>query len=325
MQPHDHLFRHVFSQPEHAAGELQAVLPAPLSAHVDWSTLALIPGSFVDPSLHELRSDLLFSATLSGRRVLFYVLLEHQSSSDPFMPLRLLGYMMRIWEHERREHPEARRLPAIIPVVVSHDDAGWSAPTSFAELLDLPPELRDVMRPQMVDFEMLLDDLSKARDDDLLARAKMTAIGLLTLFFLARARTSEDFVGELMKRIDLLREVVSAPNGFAALAAFLRYASMVTDTPAERLRVVAQALGPKSEVVFMSAAEEWMMEGRAQGEAKGKAEGKAEAVLSVLEARGLAVSVAERERIAKCTDLALLDRWLRRVATVATVAEVLAD
>jgi hypothetical protein len=118
-----------------------------------------------------------------------------------------------------------------------------------------------------------------------------------------------------VSRIHLLREVVNAPNGLAALAAFLQYASMVTDTRPESLRVIAQALGPKSEVVFMSAAEEWMMEGRAQGEA--------EAVLSVLEARGLAVSVAERERIAKCTDLALLDGWLRRAATVATAAEVL--
>jgi protein-disulfide isomerase-like protein with CxxC motif len=135
--------------------------------------------------------------------------------------------------------------------------------------------------------------------------------------FLERARTSEDFVGELMERLEQLREVVNAPNGMASLAALLRYASMVTDTRPERLRVVAQALGPKSEVILMSAAEEWMMEGRAKG--------KAEAVLSVLEARGLAVSVSDRERIAKCTDLALLDSWLRRVGTVATVAEVLAD
>jgi hypothetical protein len=40
--------------------------------------------------------------------------------------------------------------------------------------------------------------------------------------------------------------------------------------------------------------------------------------VAALEARGLAVTDAERERILSCTDLETLARWVRRAATIAT-------
>ncbi len=49
---------------------------------------------------------------------------------------------------------------------------------------------------------------------------------------------------------------------------------------------------------------------------KGRTEGKSTAVLAVLEARGLAVSDAQRERILGTFDLETLDHWVRRAVTV---------
>ena len=59
--PHDRLFRRVFGNPEHAAGELQLLLPAAVSARVDWSTLHPEKTDFIREVLTELRSDVLFS------------------------------------------------------------------------------------------------------------------------------------------------------------------------------------------------------------------------------------------------------------------------
>jgi predicted deacylase len=64
--------------------------------------------------------------------------------------------------------------------------------------------------------------------------------------------------------------------------------------------------------------------GQAKGEAKGRAEAKAEAVLAILAARGIPVDSATQARIAACTDLALLDRWIPRAATAASAEEVIA-
>jgi len=59
--------------------------------------------------------------------------------------------------------------------------------------------------------------------------------------------------------------------------------------------------------------------------ARGKAEGKAEAVLAVLDARGLAVTSAQRKQVLACTDAALLDAWLRAAVTTSSVKALLAE
>jgi predicted transposase/invertase (TIGR01784 family) len=96
-QPHDALFRAVFSQVEHAAGLLATLVPAAFAARVDWNTLAVHPGTYVDERLLHRHSDLLFSVTTrSGAAALLYLLVEHQSEPDRWMALRLHGYVHRI-------------------------------------------------------------------------------------------------------------------------------------------------------------------------------------------------------------------------------------
>ena len=63
--------------------------------------------------------------------------------------------------------------------------------------------------------------------------------------------------------------------------------------------------------------------GLAAGKAKGKAEGKAEALLKLLTKRGLRITPPQQRKISECADLAMLDRWLDRVLTVASVDELL--
>jgi hypothetical protein len=62
--------------------------------------------------------------------------------------------------------------------------------------------------------------------------------------------------------------------------------------------------------------------GEAEGETRGEARGEARGILAVLGARGIPVSDAIRERILGCSDIALLDTWIRRAAVVSTAAAV---
>ncbi|MGW5371331.1 hypothetical protein ACWER6_25740 [Streptomyces sp. NPDC004009] len=59
-----------------------------------------------------------------------------------------------------------------------------------------------------------------------------------------------------------------------------------------------------------------------EGEAQGEAKGEANAILRFLEARGISVSEEARDRIANCTDLALLNRWLDRTPRVESVDDL---
>lgn len=57
-------------------------------------------------------------------------------------------------------------------------------------------------------------------------------------------------------------------------------------------------------------------------EAAARAGEKADAILQVLEVRGIAVNLSQREEILACTDLDRLNRWLRRAASASSTDEV---
>lgn len=316
---HDRFFRYVFSQPEHAEGELRLLLPADVSARIDWSTLRVEPTSIIDQALAETRSDVLFSVRLDDREVYLYLLLEHQSTADVWMPLRLLGYMLRIWERYLDKHPDAQKLPAVVPMLLSHSDAGWTAPLAFRDLLDLDEAMAAALEPFIPSFEPLHDDLTRIESEEL-HRRSMSALGRLALFSLKRARRSGDFVAELTRWLDVAEQILAAPNGVAALGAALRYILDTSEANPEHVRALTRQLGPKGEEAFMTGAQIL----RAEGEAKGRAEGKAEVLLKLLELKFGTLPEATVTRI-RTAPVADLDRWVERVITAATLEAVLAD
>lgn len=62
-----------------------------------------------------------------------------------------------------------------------------------------------------------------------------------------------------------------------------------------------------------------------QGISEGEAKGKAESVLKLLDARHLAPSQEQRQRVTSCADPAQLDLWFDRAISAGTAAEVFAD
>ena len=135
-QPHDRLFRAVFSDASEAAGLLQTALPATVRNSFDRTALTLVGGSFVDEDLQGSQSDLLYQVehAATGQPVSMYLLFEHQSSPDPWMRLRLLRYGCRIWEADRRDDADRRELRPIVPVVFYQAARDWSHSTEFSDL-----------------------------------------------------------------------------------------------------------------------------------------------------------------------------------------------
>jgi len=63
----------------------------------------------------------------------------------------------------------------------------------------------------------------------------------------------------------------------------------------------------------------------AEAETKGETRGKAEGILEILAARGLDVSLAQRQEILGCRDLNRLSIWLRRAAVAYSAGEITAE
>ena len=212
---------------------LRQLLPAKLAARIDFASLALRPGSYVDDALKERSSDLLFGAQIGGRPALVYILFEHQSTADGRMSFRLLRYMVRVWERWERDAPSAAKLPMILPVVLHHSEEGWSGGTAFEDLLDVDEDTLAAAAPFVPRFRFVLEDISRETDEALRARA-MTALATLVLWCLRHAREPEVLVERLGAWMDLVREVRRAPDGAAAWALARRRARLRRPAPPAR-------------------------------------------------------------------------------------------
>jgi predicted transposase YdaD len=340
--PHDLFARYTFAHPERAAAELRAVLPAHVVSAVDWSSLRREPGSVVDPELRETESDLLFTARLhEGRSLLLYVLLEHQSSVDRWMALRMLRYVVRQVEHWRQQHPESTVLPVIIPLVMYHGEDGvWSAARRVEDLFDLPAEgaQRELWRALVPRFEYLLDDLTAERAEVLLARPGPPLARLAWL--LLRYVRSEELAHRLTEWTVLFAEVHAAPEGSEHLLVIIRYITWVGGMAVHKAakQVLNSVVDAQAAETLMRSygerlverAQRWglrrgLEQGREEGREEGRLKGRAEDVLRILAVRGIHAGEEQQQRILTCTDLATLDRWFDRSLNATTLSDVLDD
>jgi predicted transposase YdaD len=319
--PHDALFKSVFGNPEHARGALSAVVPAVLSDELDWPKLVHRPGSFVEPGLPSQHTDVLFSvAWRDGRgEAPVHFLFEHQSTlpDGGLMAFRILRYKVRIWERWHAEHPKAEALPMIVPIVLYHGEAAWSASRSFGDLLSVPAGVRPTMEAYVVGFSYLLDNLAELPDEHLRRRA-MTALGRLACVCFKYGRRP-DFVHLLGRDWnDLLRETAQAPHGLKALEQVVRYILEVNDEHPDALRALLEReIGPQAKDTIMTAAQRYREEGRQ--------EAKSEVLLRLLRQRfGESVDAAIERCIMKGS-AAQIDLWTDRLLSAATLTELLAD
>ncbi|HET9957037.1 MAG TPA: Rpn family recombination-promoting nuclease/putative transposase [Polyangiaceae bacterium] len=319
-QPHDALFKKMFSSVLYASSELASVLPVTLVRQLDFSTLALCAGAYVDEALAGSQSDLLFSAQINGRASFVYLLFEHQSQVDALMPLRLMKYVLRVLEqHVERAGGSSRALPLplVVPVVLYHGEKRWTAARSLQDLFDLEQVAASGVGELLPQLGFVLDDLTEQSDSALESR-RLHLATLVTLWLLRDARNRARFRRAREHWIPLLALVLDLPNGAQLLETFFRYIGVVAnEEEAQALSEGLQAYRPEAKEVLMTLAEKWFSE----GEAKGKAEGKAETLRKLLTLKFGELPAAVSERLSSATE-GELDDAIERVLSATTLDQV---
>lgn len=271
-QPHDAYFKMVFSHLPCARALLTRLLPAQASRAADWDSLRLVPGSFVAQDLKQNHSDLLFSLELGGISALIHVILEHQTTVPASMPLRLLGYMVHIWEqHEKKHGPP---LPPVLPVVLHQGPETWNVSTQFSDLITAPPECLAALMPHIPRFEHVLLDLTRA--DPALAADEAMLEMVLRLMMLARQkRRMEEFFEWLNEQVTQL-----FPDWLLRLSLF--YALHADDEI--DIRAVCHRLHKQQtlQAQVMSTAEKLKRDAKEEGRVEGRWSGKIQLLESML-------------------------------------------
>jgi predicted transposase YdaD len=335
-RPHDALFKSAFEAPSDAAALLRELLPPSVRDAIAWDTLDRDRGSFIDRKLADLHSDLLFFAVMAtGEPGLVFFLLEHQSSGDPTLAQRVLGYQLQIWDRFRKERPRGP-LPPIVAVLVSHVSGGWSDARAFEELFD--PAVMELpgLAPLVPRCSMLTLDLAHLSDDALRGRS-LTASQKLALWALRDARAPARLLAGFEAWGPEMVEAGQSRTGLDALSVIFEYLFQILDPVHwDELHAKIRTLGSSTEESTMTIAEmfeergrtrglaEGHQKGREEGRDEGRDEGRRATLRSQLLFKFQSLDEASEARLQAATPEAI-DRYVRRVLTADSLAAVFED
>jgi predicted transposase/invertase (TIGR01784 family) len=262
VHTNDGFFKAVFSEPEHATAFFKSHLPPAIVARIDWPTLTVLPGSFIKSSLQQIHSDLLFSVRIGERETLLYLLFEHQSSPDPAMPLRLLGYVGEILAQHHRTH--GFPLPPVLPLVLHQGPAAWNVSTAFEDLFELPDEIAPALLPFLPKFHHALLDLTRFDPETGESDSRIRVV--LQLMKLARQK-------ELLRFFKWLAGFPANELPDSLLGKMLLYA-LHSDSDLDAQAIYSSlSTNPELEKSTMSVAEKLKTEGRMEGISQGISQG----------------------------------------------------
>jgi predicted transposase YdaD len=309
-QPHDALFKRSFQKPENAVGLLRALVPEGLGREVEWAGLRLLPGSQVDAKLRRRETDLLYEVPVKEGKLYLYVLLEHQSRYDRSMPVRLLRYMVGIWERQLRAEPLGK-LPVVLPIVLGQNAKPWEGSQQLEELLAVPEGMEGIW-DYIPRYRYVLYELARHGYEALPG----TAVGKLTLRVLKAQRLS-DWLSEKVWDEGLMREALA---DLESLILYIYRLSALDSVQLEEKLSKLKDLEVRKKA--MTLAEKLMNEGWQKGEQEGWQRGRQEgevaargALRVLLEKRFGELGEAEEMRL-EAADLEKLKEWTGAVLDV---------
>ena len=261
-QPHDIVFKNTFCNKEAMLDFLSANLSEEVLRKIDQKALKLTNKSFVDPVGRRGESDLVFETNINGHPGYLYILIEHQSTEDAYMPLRFLEYNIRLMRQHLKEYGHVA-LPVILNICLYNGNKAYKGSNSLLSMFSDP----ELAKTCMFDSFHLVDLYSTSEAE--LMRYKKAAFAAMVL----KQGIYRSFNQWFIDRLDLIVDLLE--KGYIAYAdeAFL-YMLKVDDNP-DLLETIKQS-NPKLKNVAMSVAERLRQEGRKQGEEIGLCKGRQE-------------------------------------------------
>jgi predicted transposase/invertase (TIGR01784 family) len=340
--PHDHVFRQTFGQPEVAAGYFRHNLPEELLEHIDLETLERMPDTFVDPELHPSASDLLYSAdwlparnsgAVEGKeKLLLYLLLEHKSYADPLAVFQLLRYMVRIWEKHCGEHPKTTTLPPVYPMIIYHGARPWRYPVNFHSLFTVQ---EPALLAHLPEFSPVLQDFSQLDDQDIRG-----GVSARTVLLILKHVFRDDLPERLPEILAQAGEMLENKNGREIIFTLLYYLTEGTGKLDEKtLGTVLENSVHGGGIMqsflkkyYNQGLEQGVQQGLEQGVQQGKQQGVQQGVVQG-ELRVLSRLLRKRfgelpewaEQMLKEASGAMLEVWSERILTAVTLEDVFAE
>jgi hypothetical protein len=206
----DRLTREALLDPRNLRAVVRELVPD-VADQLDYDHPELLPPPYPLDDWRHRDSDFLVRLRFrdGSREILVCILVEHQSSEDPVMPLRLLVYAVLYWEREwkaweeKHERGVPLRLTPVVPLVLHTGTQRWETNRSLADLFDAPEELRH-LQPR---WPMPLWDLPEHSVKELLGREE--PFWRVLAVARARAEAPAEFLAVLREALQGLEPVAA--------------------------------------------------------------------------------------------------------------------
>ncbi len=132
---HDLRYKLLFSHRIIVQRLLEGFIDEPFVRRIDFDTLREEKTNTISDDEQERESDVIWSVRVGETRLYIYILIEFQSTVDPWMPLRFSRYVQRFYDVWEKNHPASDGLPPMLPVLLYNGSAEWTAKTSLQEMV----------------------------------------------------------------------------------------------------------------------------------------------------------------------------------------------
>ena len=197
---HDSGYKLLYSHAAMVRDLLRGFVPgAWVQEALDLSTLERCSGSYVTDDLRDRADDLIWRLRWGADWLYVYLLLEFQSTVDPWMAVRIQTYLGLLYQDLIRAESlsTAGRLPPVLPVVLYKGGTPWTAADTLEPLIEPAPPVLDTYRPRQA--YLLLDEQRLAKAGPLPERNLCAA-----LFRLEASRGADEAMGIVQALLDWL-------------------------------------------------------------------------------------------------------------------------
>jgi predicted transposase/invertase (TIGR01784 family) len=311
---HDNGYKRLFSHPEMVADLLRGFIREEWVGDLDFSTLERVSGTYVSPKLQGRESDIVWRVRWERDRWLYiYLLIEFQSTVDPWMALRVMVYLGLLYQDLVQQHQltESGKLPPVLPLVLYNGHAPWGAVREVADLIDTVPGDLEQYRPRL--RHCLLDEMRLA-DSELESLRNLVA----ALFRLEKSQGPEDIQRVLAALVEWLREpdLAELRRSFTAWVLGVLLPARVPGALIPQVADLQEVRSMLAESV-MDWTQQWKQEGLEEGRQEGRQEGRREMLAGI---RGVLCRQLE-ERFGPLPEELL--RQLEAIDSVESLSELL--
>lgn len=255
---HDGLFKRIMGNEIAAQEFLEYYLPSDFKEQIDLSRITIGKESYIEETLKEKFSDIVYSIkTKNDETAFIYVLLDHQSTVDHWMALRLWRYALLLCERHQKNKD---KLPLIYTMIMYNGTEVYNAPRNLWDLFADPVQAKKVMTE---DYQLV--DLQSMSDNEIIQKKHL---GMMEYVMKHIHQRDMIKLWEKFLQAFKLEILVDKEKGYIYLTAFLWYtdAKLPEERQAELEQVLAKYLSEEEKGDIMrTIAQKYIEEGEVRG------------------------------------------------------------